>query len=148
MLRAVVRTIKIAPRSAAVLLVLTSLLAAGCFSRRYPRLMRTHLEVMSLYAAKLAALAQDGRTERAEDWGEFTYPLERARSFARLAAEYYPDRASLHDFAAALDAYQALVAEPGILAAPDAAATVARKQAAFLAAADRTRADLEREAGS
>jgi hypothetical protein len=148
MLRAVVRTIKIASRGVLLLVAMTSLLATGCFSHRYPRLMQVHLEVLSLFGAKLAALAQDGHTVRAEDWGEFTYPLERARGFARLAAEYYPERASLRDFNAALDAYQALAADPAILAKPDAAATVARRQAAFLAAAERTRADLAREHGS
>jgi hypothetical protein len=131
-----------------VLAVATSLLATGCFSRRYPRLMQTHLEVLSLYATKLAALAQDARTVPVEDWGEFTYPLERARDFARIAAEHYPERASLRSFTATLDAYQAMIADPAILAAPDAAAKLAARQAKFAAAVEQTRSDLAHEAGS
>jgi hypothetical protein len=148
MLRAGVRTVKIARVSVLLLAVTTSLLVSGCFSRRYPRLMQTHLEVLSLYASKLAALADDHRTVAVQDWGEFTYPLERARDFARVAAVHYPERASLHSFEQALAAYGALVADPAVLSADDAVATVATRHAAFTAAVEQTRADLARERGS
>ena len=123
----------------------TSLVASGCFSRRYPRLMETHLEVLSLYSAKLLALAQDERTVPAQDWGEFTYPLERAREFGRLAEARYPDRASLRSFLGVLDAYGALVEDPAVLSAPDSGTVIASRVATFDAAVARTRADLERE---
>jgi hypothetical protein len=148
MLRTGVRTVKIARASVLLLAVMTSLLATGCFSRRYPRLMQTHLEVLSLYAAKLAALADDHRTVPIQEWGEFTYPLERARDFARVATAHYPERASLHSFEQALAAYGALVADPAVLSAAGAGATVAARNAAFTAAVEQTRADLARERGS
>ena len=148
MLRAGVRTVKVAPLSLLFLALVTSLLASGCFSRRYPRLMEAHLDLLSLFAAKLGALAEDERTVPVQEWGEFTYPLERARDFARVAAGYYPERASLHSFGDALTAYGALVADPAILSGADAAATVAARRATFSAAVERTRADLARERGS
>jgi hypothetical protein len=131
-----------------LLALVTALLVTGCFSRRYPRLMQTHLEVLSLYVSKLAALAQDERTIPVEEWGEFTYPLERARDFARVAAAHYPDRASLQSFESVLAAYGALATDPAILSRANAAAMVATRQAAFTAAVERTRADLARERGS
>jgi hypothetical protein len=145
MLRAGVRTVKVTPRRAVLLGLVVALAASGCFSRRYPSLMERHLEVLSSYATKLDVLAQDERTVPAQDWGEFTYPLRRARDFARLAEARYPDRASLRSFQQALDAYDALVAEPAILAGDDAAAVVGRQVAVFAEAAARTRADLARE---
>lgn len=145
MLRAGVQTVKVARWSLILVAVASTLVASGCFSRRYPRLMETHLEVLSLYAGKLLALAQDDRTVPAQDWGEFTYPLERARDFARVAEARYPERASLRSFLAVLDAYGGLVADPAILSAPDAASDVATRVAAFTAAVERTRDDLDRE---
>ena len=145
MLSAGVRTVKVAPRHAVLLLALVASLATGCFSRRYPSLTETHLEVLGSYATKLEALAQDERTVLAQDWGEFTYPLARAREFARLAEARYPGRASLLSFQRALDAYGALVADPAILSGPDAAAAVATHVAAFREAAAQSRTDLARE---
>jgi hypothetical protein len=147
MLRAGVRTVKVAPAAlGALALVLASLSASGCFARRYPALMEKHLEVLSLYAGKLVALAEDDRTVPAQDWGEFTYPLERAREFARVARARYPERESLREFDAALAAYATLVEDPAVLSAPDSAATVAARAAAFTGAATATRAALAREA--
>lgn len=144
MLSAGVRTVKVALFHAVLLLALVAS-ATGCFSRRYPSLMETHLEVLGSYATKLDALAQDERTVPAQDWGEFTYPLARARDFARLAEARYPGRASLLAFQRALDAYGALVADPAILSGPDAATAVATHVAAFRAAAAQARTHLARE---
>jgi hypothetical protein len=129
----------------AVVALLATLVASGCFAHRYPGLLEKHLEVLGLYADKLQALAQDEQTVPAQDWGEFTYPLERAREFGRVAEGRYPERASLKSFLAALDAYAGLVADPGILSGPDAGDAVAAKVAAFRAAAASARAALERE---
>jgi len=143
MLRSRVPTIKAA---FGWLLVLCALLAAtGCFSRRYPRLLETHLEVLTLYAEKLAALAEDERTVPAQDWGEFTYPLARARQFARLARDHFPARPSLLAFERVLDRYAELTSDPDVLRAPDAARAVPERVRALLADVARAREDLERE---
>jgi hypothetical protein len=145
MLSAQVPTIKAAFTCLALLCAL--LAASGCFSRRYPRLMETHLEVLSLYAGKLAALAEDERTVPAQDWGEFTYPLERARQFARVAEGHYPDRPSLSAFERVLQRYAALTADPDVLRASDAARTVPERVTQLLAEVATVRDDLRREAG-
>jgi hypothetical protein len=145
MLSAGVVTVKVARVARATILLLAMLVASGCFAHRYPGLLSKHLEVLGLYADKLQALAQDDRTIPAQDWGEFTYPLERAREFARVAQARYPDRESLKAFVAALDAYAGLVADPAILSGPAAGEAVGTKVAAFRAAAVASRAALERE---
>lgn len=145
MLRAGVRTVKVVPTSLLLLVLLTALGVSGCFAHRYPGLLEKHLEVLGLYADKLQALAQDEQTVAAQDWGEFTYPLERAREFAHVAEGRYPDRASLKAFLAALGAYGALVADPDILSGPDAGEAVGAKVAAFRAAAAAARDALARE---
>lgn len=144
MLRAGVRTVKVAPTALVVMALFSALVATGCFARRYPGLLEKHLEVLGLYAGKLQALSQDEHTVPAQDWGEFTYPLERAREFARVAQSRYPDRGSLKAFVAALDAYAALVADPAILSGPEAAQVVAARVAAFRAAAEAAHAALAR----
>ena len=145
MLRAGVRTVKVAPAALAALMLVAALCATGCFARRYPGLVEKHLEVLGLYVAKIQALAQDEQTVPAQDWGEFTYPLQRAREFAHVAESRYPDRASLNAFRAALDAYAALVEDPAVLSAPDAAEVVAARVGRFRTAADAARAALVRE---
>lgn len=145
MLRAGVRTVKVDPRRATGLALLLAALLAGCFAWRYPALLEMHLEVLGSYAAKLDALAQDDRTVPAQDWGEFTYPFERAREFARLGEARFPERPSLQAFRRALDAYGALVADPAILSGAAAASVVARGVATFREAAEQSRADLARE---
>lgn len=145
MLRTPPPTIKTA--FACLLLGCALLMAAGCFSRRYPRVMERHLEVLTLYAAKLATLAEDGQTVAAQDWGEFTYPLERAQQFARVAEQHVPDRASLASFRLVLERYAELTAGPEVLEAEDAARTVPARVAALEAAVVRVREDLRREAG-
>lgn len=143
MLRAEVRTVKVAPVALAVLTLLVALCASGCFSRRYPGLVERHLEVLGLYADKIEALAQDEQTVPAQDWGEFTYPLERAREFVRVAESRDPGRASLPAFREAVDAYGALVADPAVLSAPDAAAVVGERVGRFRVAAGAARAALD-----
>jgi hypothetical protein len=142
MLRAGVRTVKVAPLALAALSLVAALCASGCFSRRYPGLVERHLEVLGLYADKIEALAQDDRRVPAQDWGEFTYPLMRAREFVRVAESRDPDRASLPAFRAAVDAYDALVEDPAVLSANDAAAVVGERVGRFRAAADAARAAL------
>lgn len=139
------QTVKVDPWPTGALALVLVVLLSGCFAWRYPSLMERHLEVLGSYATKLEALAQDERTVPPQDWGEFTYPLERASEFARLGAARYPERASLQGFQRALAAYGALVADPAVLARPDAAAAVAAHVAAFRAAAAQTRTDLARE---
>lgn len=146
MLRAGVRTVKVAPAAVLALAFLVLASTSGCFARRYPALMEKHLEVLTSYANKLTALAEDERTVPAQDWGEFTYPLERAREFARIARARYPDRASLRDFETALDAYAALVAAPDVLNGPGARERIAAAASSFAAAVAATRAALAREA--
>jgi len=145
MLRAGVRTVKVDPRRVGVLALVLSATLAGCFSWRYPALLEMHLEVLGSYAAKLDALAQDDHTVPAQDWGEFTYPFERASAFARLGEARFPERPSLQAFRRALDAYGALVADPAILSGDDAQTAVAAHVAAFREAAAQSRAALQRE---
>lgn len=156
MLSGGVQAVKVAPaargsraaRGRVLLLVLATagfLQSMGCFSTRYPGLMDRHLEVMTLYARKLDELAADERTVAPQDWGEFTYPLKRARDFATIAAGHYPERASLRSFQTAIERYAELVADPRVLVGPDAAQVVRARAAAFLAAAEATRDALRRE---
>lgn len=149
MLRAECRMVKAGRMGVAGLAGLALVASAGaaaCYWRQYPRLVETHLSLLLDYAAKLQALAADRRAVPPARWGEFTYPLERAQDFARIAAKRFPDRASLASFKAAIDVYAGLVAEPRILEGPGAAEDVARRVAALRAAAAATRADLEEEA--
>jgi hypothetical protein len=118
---------------------------AGCYWRYYPKLMETHLELLVSYADKLAALAHDRVAVPPDRWGEFTYPLERARDFARIAEKRFPDRESLRAFRGVLDRYEALVEDPAILARPDAEDKLARGRVALDDAVATTRAALERE---
>ena len=130
-------------------LLVVALLAVGalggCYWRQYPRLMETHLGLMIEFAEKLESLAEAGRVVPPERWGEFTYPLERARDFARIAAKRYPDRASLASFDRAVSVYGALVADPRILDGPDAESDVARQVAELRLAAEEVRVELARE---
>lgn len=107
--------------------------AGGCYWQRYPRLFETHLGLLSDFAAKLQALAEARVVVPAERWGEFTYPLERARDFSRIVAGRWPGRASLAAFDRAVDAYAALVADAGVLARADAVAEVSRGRETLLA---------------
>jgi hypothetical protein len=66
-------------------LCLAALLFGGCFWRSYGKLATTHAEVLTGMARKGADLVASGRLT-AESMPELTYPLERARAFAREAA--------------------------------------------------------------
>jgi hypothetical protein len=134
-------------RGAAVLVLCASAaVAAGCYWSRYGEVMSTHLELLEQYAAKLAALAQDHKTVPAKDWGEFVYPLERGRDFARIATKRYPERASLARFEAVLVAYADMVASPDVLARQDAEAVLKADEKRLAEAIAATRQALASEA--
>src|SRR5512144_2096190 len=112
------------------LLLLASLAFSGCYWRYYSRVMETHLSLLDSYADKIESLARDHRAVPPERWGEFTYPLERARDFARIAAKRFPGRGSLRDFDTTLDRYDELLASLGALGQPEGERDVVRKRAA------------------
>lgn len=99
---------------------------SGCYWQRYPKLARTHLGLLSDFATKLLRLAEDHVVVPAERWGEYTYPLDRAREFSRIVASRWPGRASIAAFDAAVAAYAELVADPTVLAREDAATRIER----------------------
>ena len=80
----------------------------ACLWRGYEDIMRVHLEVLSGMAAKVVAVAGTGRRPRPNDIIELTYPLQRARQFARQY-EDYSERRSYRLFVACLDRYEYLV---------------------------------------
>jgi hypothetical protein len=121
------------------------LVLSGCYWSRYPELMETHLVLLEQYAAKLDSLARTEDGVPLEGWAEFTYPLERARDFARIAARRYAGRASLQSFRVVLDRYAALVDEPAFLLRPGAVATIGTRRAELERAVAKTREDLARE---
>ena len=144
MLRARTEAVKAAlSGGAAVLLAAAALL--GCYWQRYPRLIETHLTLLQEYAAKLQGLADDHQTVPPEAWGEFTYPLERARDFSRIVTERFAGRKSLALFDRAVAQYADLVASPDILARPDAAALIRRGIAKLTELAAQTRAAVAEE---
>jgi hypothetical protein len=148
MLRRTRQPVKVS-RRAALSVVLFAAFAlpalSGCYWRQYPRLMETHLSLLLDYGEKLRELAQDGEKVPPERWGEFTYPLERARDFARIARKRFPDRASLRDFDAAVERYAGLVADPRVLDGSDAAARVAAQFDGLRQSVETTRRTLARE---
>ena len=109
-----------------VLAAFAGAVGSGCYWQRYPRLVETHLGLLSDFAEKLQGLAEDRVVVPAERWGEFTYPLDRARDFSRIVAGRWPGRASLAAFDRAVDAYAALVADPAVLARGEAVAEISR----------------------
>lgn len=127
-------------------LLVGALLGAGCYWSRYPEVMATHLQLLEQYAAKLATLAEDHRPVAVQDWGEFLYPLDRARDFARIAAKRYPDRVSLARFDEALERYAELVVSPELLARPDALEIVEERRRKLSRAILATREALAAEA--
>jgi len=127
-------------------LVAVLLVIVGCYWSRYPELMETHLVLLDQFAAKLEFLARTDGGVPLEQWGEFVYPLERARDFARIAAQRYPDRASLREFRVVLDRYGALVDDPMFLSRPGAVERIARRRVALAEAVAATRVALGREA--
>lgn len=134
-------------RGAAVVLLGTcAVTSAGCYWSRYAEVMSMHLDLLEQYAAKLAGLAEDHRTVAAQDWGEFVYPLERARDFARIAGKRYPDRASLARFQEVLSRYGEMVASPEVLSRGEPEATLHGDKQRLDEAIAATRRDLDREA--
>lgn len=120
----------------------------GCYWSRYPELMETHLVLLEEFSAKLEHVARSDAGVPIESLPEFVYPLERARDFARIAAQRYPDRASLREFRMALDRYAVLVDDPAELLQPGAAERIARGREALQLAIRATRIELEREANA
>lgn len=129
----------------AVAAALAAVALVGCYWQRYPRLIETHLALLLDYATKLQILADDHRPVPPEAWGEFTYPLERARDFSRIVAQRFPGRRSLALFDQAVAQYAELVASPDILTRPDAAADIARRVAELRQLAEATRGALAEE---
>ena len=117
----------------------------ACYWSRYPEVMDTHLVVIAQFTRKVVALADDRRSVPIADWAEFVYPLGRARDFARVAAQRFPERASLASFDVVLERYGELVDDPLILSRPDAASLVRSRAAAVDAAIVTTREALEKE---
>jgi hypothetical protein len=135
-------------RAVAGLCVLLLAICAGCYWRYYPQVMETHLALLSSYSDKLESFAEDRHAVPPEAWGEFTYPLERARDFSRIAARRFPGRASLERFDVALDRYQDLLGELGQLGAPGAAQAIAGKRYELDLAIAATRQALRQEAAA
>ena len=147
MLRAPVVKVNIPCVGAARWLV-ALLVLAGCYWSRYPQLMETHLELLDQFGAKLEALEASGRGVPIESWAEFVYPLDRARDFARIAKQRFPDRESLQEFDNALARYADLVDDPTLLSRGDARARIGKGRADLSRAITDTRAALAREAGA
>jgi len=124
------------------------MMLGGCYWSRYPELMETHLVLLDEFSAKLDHVARSEGRVPIESLPEFVYPLERAQDFARIAAQRYPDRASLRQFREALDRYGVLVDDPAQLLQPGAADRIERGRAALQQAIRATRIELEREANA
>jgi hypothetical protein len=133
-------------RAALLTLVAAAALAASCYWSRYAEVMSTHLELLEQYAAKLAAIAEDHDTVAPKDWGEFVYPLDRGRDFARIAGKRYPERVSLARFEEALRRYAAMVTSPDVLSREDAEAVLRADERRLAEAIAATRHALAREA--
>lgn len=123
-------------------------LHAGCYWSRYPELMETHLELLEQYGEKLSSLARAPNGIPLDAWGEFLYPLDRAKDFARIAAYRDPDRGSLRSFRVVLERYEALVGDPVYLQQADGLAELRRRRAALAQAVAETRRRLAREASA
>ena len=132
------------------LLALTSglLVLSGCYWSRYPALMETHLVLLDEFSAKLADVAEGPGGVPVEALPEFVYPLDRARDFARIAAQRFPDRPSLRHFNVVLQEYGSIVSDPAALLGPGATARIERGRVAMAEAIELTRFELEREANA
>jgi hypothetical protein len=124
MLGSAVRPVKASFLARWVACVALGLLAGGCYWLRYERVLSVHLEVLTSYATKLGGLAQDGTRIPAQRWGEFTYPLERARDFSLSVERWAAPLPSFQAFQVVLERYDALVQSPAILESPGAAADI------------------------
>jgi len=73
--------------------------------------MRTHIDLLLSMAKKMSDLLEDHQAMTPPMMSEFSYPLERARDFARIAGQRYAERQSLQAFSHFLDAYAELLKE-------------------------------------
>jgi hypothetical protein len=87
---------------------LALLVTAGCYWSKYDKLTRTHVELLLAMARKLAAVTrvEDGPPAA---FGEYRYPLERARDFTRIVSRRFADRPSLTAFRAFTEAYEGVL---------------------------------------
>lgn len=116
------------------LAVFTLLLACGCYFLRYDALTRTHVEVLTAMAEKRSDLIGAGMAGR--DDGEFRYPLERARDFARIVGDRFGKRESHRRLMALIDRYEDGLDETGKDGAATAAGEVTALGREVLAALD------------
>jgi len=142
------RTVK-AIRTAVALLTCVAV-ASGCFWRSYPKLMRTHVEVLVGIARKASDLVATGRFA-AENLPELTYPLERATAFAAdVRARTSAPPPSLDAFETLLARYRALITEADqgrLRARPTGDVPLASQLADVESAARAVEAALDRERG-
>lgn len=94
-----------------MLLVLLLLAVGGCYWLKYGKLMRTHVDLLLSMSQKMSDLLEDHRTISPTMMNEFSYPLDRARDFARIVGQRYAKRRSLQAFNQFLDVYAELVKE-------------------------------------
>ena len=99
------------PLQKIVLLFLLLLTLGGCYWLKYGKLMRTHIDLLLSMADKMGSLLEAERTITPAMMSEFSYPLERARDFARIVGRRYAERQSLQAFRQFLDIYAELVHE-------------------------------------
>ena len=83
---------------------------AGCYWQKYPKLVRTHTEVLTAMASKTEDVLRDRGGYRPRDLSEFRYPYDRARDFARIVRDRFRGRSSFRRFEELLDRYAALLA--------------------------------------
>ena len=81
---------------------------AGCYYRKYDPLVRTHVELALAMAEKRINYADDGAPP--PNSAEFTYPVERARDFARIVGGRFGERDSYRELLAFFDQYEKLLA--------------------------------------
>lgn len=93
-------------RVPALLLILC--LLGGCLWRSYETIMRVHVDVLTSVLSKVADKIESGRPVTPADITELTYPLQRARQFAR---QYQSEaqRDSHRRFVELLDRFESLV---------------------------------------
>lgn len=88
--------------------LLALLCLAGCYYRKYDALVRTHVELVLAMADKRTDYADQGAPP--PNSAEFTYPVERARDFARIVGDRFGEKASYRELLAFLDRYEKLLA--------------------------------------
>lgn len=98
-------------RRLALLALPLLLVIGGCYWLKYSKLMRTHVDLLLSMSQKMSELLEDRRTISPTMMNEFSYPLDRARDFARIVGQRYAQRRSLQAFNQFLDTYAELVKE-------------------------------------